>query len=65
MCGVLGTIRGPVRLKQSLWRRGEGAVDGERQWLQENHEHMDGGLAGREGGGWRQGGHSTLEWMAA
>lgn len=40
-------------------------MDGERQWLRENHEHIDGGLAGREGGGWRQGGHSTLEWMAA
>lgn len=63
-CSVLGTTRGPVRLEQSLWRRGGGAVDGESSWgqrLRESNEHKDGGLAGRERGGWRQGGHSKLE----
>ena len=40
-----------------LWM--ERAAGGQR--LRESNEHKDGGLAGREGGGWRQGGHSKLE----
>lgn len=52
----MGTMRGPIRLEQSLWRRGEGAVDGESswgKWLRESDEQVGGGLAGcgREAGG--------------